>query len=113
MTIRKFGRRIGLTVVVGTLFLAGCSSHYGAVMIESEPGGAEVVNLETDYVMGTTPIKYWWKSPSSARQFVNVRVQKEGFKDKTTSFWINPRHSSKQDALDDPNYLKVTLEKPN
>lgn len=112
MTLRSCGPTITLTAVLGTFFVSGCS-HYAAVLIESVPDGAEVVNMNNDSVMGTTPIKYWWKSPSSDRQFVNVRLQKEGFRDKTTSFWINLRHSSKQDALSEPQYLRVTLEKPN
>lgn len=101
-----------LPLLAVTVFLSGCS-HYAAVKIESEPQGAEVVNVDTDVVMGTTPLTYWWETGSSERVFVNVRFQKPGYEDKPSAFYINPRHKSHTEAVRDPHYIKVTLDEEN
>lgn len=101
-----------LTVVV-TSGCAHYTSRYAGVEIDSEPQGAEVVYVDTGVVLGTTPFKYWWETTSGDKQFINVRFQKPGYNDKTTAFYINPRHKNHTDALRDPHHVKVTLEESN
>lgn len=97
--------------VAATVVLAGgCASHYGAAHIRSVPPGAEVVSLEDDTVLGLTPVKVWWKDASEERKFINVRFTKEGYRDKTTAFWVNMRHGSKGDALNEPQQVEVEME---
>ena len=96
--------------MAATLTMAGCSYH-GAVFIASEPAGAEVVNIDDDTVLGITPVKVWWREKSNERMRVNVRLQKDGFRDKVTSFWVTLRHSDKDSALEDPNHVEVKLDK--
>ena len=93
-----------------TLALAGCAQH-GAAMIRSQPSGAEVVDLDNDTLMGVTPVKVWWKESGAKRKFVNIRLQKEGYRDKTTSFWVSLRHASRSSAVGNPQSVEVTLDK--
>lgn len=106
-----------LMMCITAALLAGCahltSSHYAGVKIESEPQGAEVVYVDTGVVLGTTPFTYWWETSSTDKQFINVRFQKPGYQDKTTAFYINPRHSSAAAATRDPHHVRITLDKAN
>ena len=96
-----------ILLVVG---LAGCVKH-GAAYIETLPSGAEVVNLADDTIIGVTPVKVWWREGSEKRKFVNVRFQKDGYRDKTSSFWVTLRHANKTSALDSPQHVEITLDK--
>lgn len=100
------------SLVVAPLVLGGCSYH-GAAFIQSQPSGAEVVNVDDDTVLGVTPFKVWWREDSQDKKRINVRLQKEGFRDKVTSFWVTLRHSSKSEALDEPQHVEVTLDQNN
>ncbi len=93
-----------------SLTLAGCA-HHGAALIMSQPKGAEVVDLDNDTLVGVTPVKVWWKESGNQRKFVNIRLQKEGYRDKTTSFWVTLRHSSRDSAVNNPQSVEVTLDK--
>ncbi len=93
-----------------SLTLVGCA-HHGAAMIESQPTGAEVVDLDNDTLVGVTPVKVWWKESGNERKFVNIRLQKEGYRDKTTSFWVTLRHGSRDSAVNNPQSVEVTLDK--
>lgn len=90
--------------------LGGCVTKYGAALITSEPGGAEVVNLGDDSLIGITPVKLLIGEQATARKSINVRLQKEGYRDKTTAFWVTLRHKSREAALADPQDIEVTLE---
>jgi len=103
-------KAIGLLVAAGAL--GGCT-HYAGAKIESEPPGAEVVYVDTGAVLGMTPFHYWWETTSSDKRFINVRFQKPGYQDKTTGFYISPRHNTHVEALRDPHEVKVNLEKSN
>lgn len=96
-------------LLIAPLVLAGCSYH-GAAFIQSQPSGAEVVNVDDDTVLGVTPFKVWWREDSQDKKRINVRLQKEGFRDKVTSFWVTLRHSSKSEALGEPQHVEVTLD---
>lgn len=103
--------------VLAAALVTGCAhmggSHYAAVQFDSEPQGAEVVYVDTGVVLGTTPFKYWWEATSPNKQFINVRFQKAGYRDKTTAFYINPRHKSHEEALRDPHHVTITLDESN
>jgi len=91
---------------------AGCASgHYGAAVIKSSPPGAEVVDLTDDSLIGVTPVTAWWKAGEEDRRFVNIRFQKDGYRDKTMSFWLNTRHGSREDALARPQVIEAILGK--
>lgn len=98
-----------LAVASAAAVLAGCANH-GAALIRTQPDGAEVVNLEDDTVLGVTPVKVWWREGAEKRKFVNIRVQKEGFRDKTSSFWVTLRHGSKEAALEEPQFVEIKMD---
>lgn len=98
-------------ILCAALFLTGCS-HYGAAKISSIPAGAEVINIETGTVLGVTPTEVWWREKganSSKRQFISVRLRKDGFYDKVATFWLSMRHSSASDALKNAQKVEVNL----
>jgi hypothetical protein len=99
-----------LTIAIPVLLIAisGCSS-YGAAKIQSIPSGAEVVNLEDDSLLGTTPVMIHWKNDREESKLITVRFHKTGYNDKATSFWVNMRHSSRADAEKEPQTVKVEL----
>ncbi len=98
------------TVVACVALLVGCANH-GAALIHTQPEGAEVVNLEDDTVLGVTPVKVWWREGAQKRKFVNILVHKDGYRDKTSSFWVTLRHGSKDSALDEPQFVEIQLDK--
>jgi len=103
-------RRITLALLIAApMMIAGCSYH-GAAYIQSQPSGAEVVNVDDDTVLGVTPFKVWWREDSQEKKRINVRLQKEGFRDKVTSFWVTLRHSSKNEALGEPQHVEIKLD---
>jgi len=106
----SFHRLNACLMLLAIMAVSGCT-HYAGAKIQSEPQGAEVVYVDTGVVLGTTPFTYWWETGSRKKRFVNVRFQKPGYKDKTTAFYINPRHNSRVEALRDPHDVKVNLEK--
>ena len=105
---KRFKRVLLLPVLL--LAVTGCSS-YGAAKIQSTPSGAEVVNLEDDSLLGTTPVIVHWKNDREESKLITVRFHKTGFDDKVTAFWVNMRHSSKTNAVKEPQEVKVELKK--
>jgi len=97
-----------LLIFVLLLGISGCSS-YGAAKIQSLPSGAEVVNLEDDSLLGTTPVMIHWKNDREESKLITVRFHKPGYDDKVTAFWVNMRHSSRVDAEKSPQAVKVEL----
>ena len=93
------------------LVASGCSYYHGAAYIQTAPEGAEVINMEDSSVLGITPVKVWWRESKEERKFVNILVHKDGFQDKTTSFWVSVRHGSRTEALGDPQNVQIELEK--
>jgi hypothetical protein len=92
------------------VLIGGCAGH-GAALIKTVPAGVEVVNLKDDTIVGITPVKVWWREGGSKRKFVNIRLQKPGFRDKTSSFWVSLRHASKEDALGNPQFVEIKMDK--
>ncbi|MEE9447157.1 MAG: hypothetical protein V3V09_04310 [Arenicellales bacterium] len=97
-------------LLTSVLFLSACA-HHGAAYIQSRPTGAEVVDLKTGVILGVTPVKVWWEEPKQSRKFVNIRIQKEGYQDKTSSFWVTLRHSDREKALTNAQSVEMTLDK--
>lgn len=93
---------------IALVLISGCS-HYGAAQIKSVPTGAEVINIDDGTVLGVTPTKVWWKGDSSNRQYISVRLKKDGYYDKVASFWLSMRHSSQQAALNNVQDVEVNL----
>jgi len=101
-----------MALLASSLFISACASqNNGAALIETQPSGAEVVNVKTGVVLGVTPVKVWWRDDGESRLFVNIRVQKSGYQDKTNSFWVNLRHKTREDALEDPQNVKMIMQK--
>lgn len=100
-----------LLLAAGIVFGLSACVHHGAAKIVSNPAGAEVVNLEDDTVLGVTPVTVWWRESDNDRKHVNVRLQKEGYRDKTASFWVTLRHKSRNSALENPQFVETYLEK--
>ena len=100
--------KLRLTIPLLLLAISGCSS-YGAAKIQSIPSGAEVVNLEDDSLLGTTPVMIHWKNDREESKLITVRFHKAGYNDKATSFWVNMRHRSRVDAEKEPQSVKVEL----
>lgn len=75
----------------------GCSgAQYGAARIASTPAGAEIVNLRDNTNLGMTPATVVWKG--DAPEQVTVQFHKNGYHSTITSFWVNKRHSSEEQA---------------
>jgi hypothetical protein len=97
-------------ILITLYMVTGCTSHYGAAIIQSTPPGADVIDLSNDAHIGITPVKAWWESNDDANKFVNIRLQKDGYQDKTLSFWLFFRHKSRDDALAQPQLIESTLD---
>ncbi len=102
--------KLPIFVGLSAMLIAGCVQNHGAAYINSNPQGAEVINLNDDTVLGVTPVKVWWRESSEQRKFINVRLQKSGFHDKTSSFWLTLRHNTKKSALNDPQFVEIELQ---
>ena len=103
------GLIIGFVVLVSSACVT--TDTHGVAQINSIPAGAEVINLDDDTSLGVTPVSVWWQEGDKDRKFVNIRFQKKGYIDKTTSFWLSLRHSSRKKAVEDPQEVLVELEK--
>lgn len=108
MSSRKISSLITLAFIL--VFTSACARH-GAALIVSEPEGAEVWDMSDDTLFGVTPVKAWWKEHGERRKFVNIRLQKEGYRDKTTSFWVNLDHATRKGALENAPPVEVILDK--
>ena len=115
-------KQIRQSLVLGTLLAiaalaAGCAAlglggkHYGAINFYSDPPGVEVINLQDDTNLGTTPIAVWWESDDGKPVHVTVEFRKHGYREKITSFWVNTRHDSIDEAINNAKPIKVQLTK--
>lgn len=92
------GCRSLLILAAGVALLtSGCSAtKYGAVNIDSSPTGAEIVNLKDNTNLGKTPAQVMFRGDTSEQ--VTVQLHKNGYHSAITTFWVNKRHSSEEDA---------------
>lgn len=95
--IVQFPAVVGLCACM--LLAGGCSGKvkYGAANIGSTPAGAEIINLRDDTNLGMTPAHVVWEGKDSEQ--VTIQLRKSGYRSTITSFWINKRHSSEDEAL--------------
>ncbi len=99
---RKYAVGIMKKTVLASLCLAafssfGCSgTQYGAARIKSTPAGAEIVNLRDNTNLGRTPATVVWQGDSSEQ--ITIQLHKNGYQSTITSFWVNKRHSSEEEA---------------
>ncbi len=95
------------------LFLSGCagSTEYGSAKINSDPQGAEVVNLKDNSHLGTTPVNVSFAGDAGSSEFITIQLRKLGYIDKITTFWVNKRHKTALDADDNAIDISVSLEK--
>ena len=94
--------------------LGGCSSGaktYGSVKFVTTPSGAEVVNLQDDTNLGMTPVLVTWEGDEEKPENVTVEFRKPGYKEEITTFWVNKRHATREEAEADPQSVAVHLEK--
>ena len=107
------GTAVTCIVIVLTAMLSGCGmqTRYGTAKITSSPEGAEVINLKDDSHLGATPVKVSFSGKADTAEFVTIQLRKEGYIDRITSFWINRRHNSPDEAEDNAIDIKVELEK--
>lgn len=104
-----------LTMGAAWLLLAGCcaeapSEPFGAARIVSEPAGAEVVNLVDNTALGTTPLDHVWETADGKAEYIQLLLTRPGHGDAVTSFWINPRHGSREKAAEKPQVITVNLQ---
>ena len=93
--------------------LAGCvGNKYGSAYIVSNPPGAEVINMDDGTILGVTPLKQVWRDEGK-RKFVNIQLDKTGYKDKATSFWLTLKHRTRKSAINDPQFVEIILDERN
>jgi len=109
---RLLARRKMLLAAVAMHLLSGCAStEFGAAKINSNPEGAEVVNLKDNSHLGTTPVNVSFAGEAGTSEFVTIQLRKPGYLDRITSFWINKRHETAAEADYNAVDISVTLEK--
>lgn len=101
--------------LVAVLGLSGCAKKtmYGAVKFESNPPGAEVVNLKDDASLGVSPVVVTWETDDGSPQYVTVQLRKSGYLEHITSFWVNTRHESREEAQNEAQPIFVELKSRN
>ena len=105
--IRKF---TFVAAILALALLTGCiGNKYGSAYIVSTPPGAEVINMEDGTHLGVTPLKEVWRDDGK-RKFVNIQLDKEGYRDKTTSFWLTLKHRTRKSAINDPQFVDIVLD---
>ncbi|WP_028582952.1 hypothetical protein [Desulfogranum mediterraneum] len=99
---------VGLVVLMG---VGGCAKQksYGAVEFTTVPTGAEVVNLRDDATLGTAPLVVTWEAEEGKPEYVTVQMRKSGFREEITSFWVNTRHSSREEAQAQAQQITVEM----
>ena len=102
-----------LTAVVCVGCLGGCTGArtYGSVKFVSTPAGAEVINLKDDTNMGMTPVLVTWEGEEEKPEHVTVEFRKTGYREKITSFYVNKRHKTREEAAAAAQPISVELEK--
>ena len=108
-TIGRFA--LSLLCLAALLGASGCAKKtmYGAVKFESNPPGAEVINLRDDATLGVTPLLVHWESSDGQPEYVTVQMRKNGYLEDITSFWVNTRHESREAAGTEAQPIFVEL----
>ena len=98
-----------ISAIVLTAFISGCTTYYGAAMIETNPNGAQVFDMEDGSFVGISSVNHAWRSSDTRKKFMNVRLQKEGYQDTFSSFWLNLDYASPKSARQNPQFVKFEL----
>ena len=108
-TIGRFA--LSLLCLAALLGASGCAKKtmYGAVKFESDPPGAEVINLRDDASLGVSPVVVTWETSDGAPQYVTVQMRKSGYLEEITSFWVNTRHESRETAQNEAQPIFIEL----
>jgi len=69
-----------------------------------------VINLKDDTVLGTTPARVWFPGEENKAEQVTVKFRKPGYREKISTFWVNKRHGSAEEAMDDAMPVQVELQ---
>lgn len=104
-TVRAFA------LLIAIVSLSACAAHYGAAKITSSPSGAQVINGEDGSIIGTTPVTMNWKNSNGSRQTIILKLNKPGYYEKTSSFWLEMRKRNAKAANSDPQLVDVTMQK--
>ena len=112
MQFQTIGRFVlSLLCLAALLGASGCAKKtmYGAVKFESDPPGAEVINLRDDASLGVSPVVVTWETSDGAPQYVTVQMRKSGYLEDITSFWVNTRHESREEAQNEAQPIFIEL----
>lgn len=66
--------------------------------------------MEDGSIVGVTPTLYLRKDNSDLRQTIIIRFKKDGYYDKTSSFWMEMRHTSAEDAKKNSALVEIELQ---
>jgi hypothetical protein len=115
MRFEKAGAMLTMAIVLAGLvfLLSGCAEPenppFGALEIISYPPGADVVRLEDNSTLGTTPLKHAWETEEGKAEYIIVSLKKSGYEDTVTTFFVNPLYDSEDAAMEDPQVIEVRL----
>ena len=98
----------GVMAAVMLAFVSGCSS-YGSARIQSNPSGADVINVSDDTPLGQTPLLITRKADREESRRITVKLSKPGYGDEVQTFWLNIRQSSRINAEYAPQEITVEL----
>lgn len=110
---RQWATWTGYLLVIGVaLLLTGCGKKvtYGAVQFITTPAGVEVMNLKDDANLGMTPVNVIWEGVEGESEYVTVEFNKNGYMNEITSFWVNARHETREEAIANPQPITVELQ---
>ena len=93
------------------LFVTACASYHGAAKITSSPAGAQVINVETGEVLGVTPLLLDWKERVGTRQQILIKLNKDGYYQKTEGFWLDMNARNAKKAAEMPNLVEIPMRK--
>lgn len=105
----------GLSIVIlwSGMALIGCGgaagNHYGSASIVSVPANANVVNLEDESVIGTTPLQYTWETDDVTEKYIQLKLTASGYADQVSEFFLNARYGSKEEAEEKPQIINVRM----
>lgn len=102
-----------MVLLVTATQLTGCASStkYGAVQFKTIPPGAEIINLKDDTNLGLTPVLVTWEGPAKEPEYVTVEISKIGYQNDITSFWVNTRHATREEAAAASHPITIELKK--
>ena len=98
-------------LLISLSVISACATHHGAAQITSSPSGAQVINAQTGEVLGVTPLSLNWKEGRGTRQQILVKLNKDGYYQKTQGFWLDMNAKSAKEANARPNLVEIPMRK--